>query len=121
MARLPRLQYLASPYSKYTRGLQAAYQLACANVALLLKAGVPVFSPIAHTHGPAEYGGIDPRDHDFWMRADSPFMELCSGLIVLRADGWKESRGVTAELKYFRHSAKPVIWMEPGILPIEFR
>ena len=45
--------YLATPYSKFPGGLDAAYVEACKAQALLIKAGVPVFCPISHTHGPA--------------------------------------------------------------------
>ena len=42
--------YLASPYSKYPEGTQAAFEMACWQAGLLIRAGVPVFSPIAHSH-----------------------------------------------------------------------
>ena len=48
---------------------------------LLLDAGIPVFSPIAHFHAIRCVIGEHP--HDFWMAADKPFMDAAHGLIVL--------------------------------------
>ena len=52
--------YLATPYVKFPGGLAAAFVAACEQYALLIRAGVPAFCPIAHSHGAAVHGGIDP-------------------------------------------------------------
>ena len=109
--------YLATPYSGYPDGIEAAFALACRETALLIRAGVPVFSPIAHSHSVAIHGGIDPRDHSIWIPADQPFMNAARGLIVLMAEGWTESAGVRAEIAIFRAAAKPTFYMAPGIVP----
>ena len=44
------LAYLATPYSKYPAGLQQAFVDAAKLAALLLRSGMNVYSPIAHTH-----------------------------------------------------------------------
>lgn len=113
-----RYFYLASPYSKYPHGLGAAHRLACGNAALLVIAGVKVYSPIAHTHPVAIHGGIDPCDHTIWLPADAPFMHHAFGLIVLRAQGWAESRGVTEEIVVFEQARKPIVYMAPGVVPM---
>lgn len=111
--------YLATPYSKYEHGLEAAFILAAANTALLVKAGIPVYSPIAHTHPVAIHGGIDPYDHSIWIPADKPMMDAASALIVLTAQGWSESKGIAIEIDEFARAGKPVIYMTPGIVPSE--
>jgi hypothetical protein len=109
--------YLASPYSIYKHGLDAAYQVACEAAGLLMQAGVPVFSPIAHSHGIAAYGGIDPLSHDIWLPADEPFMDAAKGLIVLQEDGWADSYGIAQEMAAFALADKPIHYMRPGVVP----
>ena len=109
--------YLASPYSKYPEGTQAAFEMACGQAGLLIRAGVPVFSPIAHSHPISEHGGINPLDHDIWLPADKPFMDAARGCIVVMADGWQESYGVKFEIDTFYHAGKPFVFMQPGVVP----
>ena len=111
--------YLSSPYSKYGGGIEDAAQQASRAAALLTKAKIPVFSPIAHSHALAMAGGIDPKDHAIWLPADEPFMRLAHGLIVLRMTGWRESHGINEELKVFRAAKKPIVFMDPGRVPEE--
>ena len=111
------LWYLATPYSKYPGGIEAAYQIALRQTGLLIRAGVPVFSPIAHTHPIAIACGIDPFDHTIWLPADEPMMAAATGLIMLRAESWEQSYGMGEELKAFQAAGKPVVWMDPDVLP----
>jgi hypothetical protein len=111
--------YLGSPYSKYPAGTHQAFVVACQETARLVRAGVPVFSPIAHSHGIAEHGGIDPVDHTIWLPADQPFMAAARGIIVLKLDGWFKSVGLFNEIGYFVLHGKPVVYMVPGEIPPE--
>lgn len=106
--------YLASPYSKFPRGIDEAYREICVNQALLIKHGIPVFCPISHTHGPARHGGIDPLDHNVWIPADMPFMHAAKSLIVCMMDSWQESYGIQVEMRYFFDNGRPIYKMEPG-------
>jgi hypothetical protein len=109
--------YLASPYSKYHAGIEVAFGIVCQNAALLVQAGIPVYSPIAHTHPIAIHGDIDPLDHSIWLPADKPFMDAACGLIVCQMAGWKDSYGVSFEIEAFKKAFKPIHMMEPGIVP----
>lgn len=109
--------YLASPYTKFPGGLDAAYAAACEQTAILIRAGIPVFSPIAHTHGIALCGGIDPKDHAVWLPADAPFMRAAAALIVCKLPSWERSFGVRAEIDAFYEAGKPVVFMTPGEVP----
>lgn len=109
--------YLATPYSKYPGGLEAAFVLACKATADLIRAGVRVYSPIAHTHPVALHGEIDPYDHGIWLPADQPFMDAAKGVIVLRAETWEQSYGIKCEIAAFEAAGKPVIYMDPGVVP----
>jgi hypothetical protein len=109
--------YLATPYSKYPAGIVQAHADACAQAALLVKAGIPVYSPIAHTHPIAIEGRLDPYDHELWLEADRTFMEAAKGLIVCEMEGWQESYGIECEIKYFAQAGKPRFQMVPGVVP----
>ena len=109
--------YLATPYSKYPGGIVAAYELACCEQARLISAGIAVFCPISHTHGPAIHGDIDPLDHGIWLPADQPFMDGADGIVVLTAESWELSYGMRKELEAFQAAGKSVHWMAPGEIP----
>ena len=112
--------YLATPYSKYPGGLEAAFQMACRQAAILIKAKVPVYCPIAHTHPIAVQNDMDPFDHGIWLPADTPMMLAASGLIIVKAPTWDLSYGIAEERKVFAAAGKPVVWMEVDVLPEEF-
>jgi hypothetical protein len=112
--------YLASPYSKHPGGLEVAFRQACEAAALLIKAGVPVFSPIAHSHPIAVAGGLDPLSYDVWLPADRPMMDAASGIIVLHLLGWATSYGIAEEQRHFAAAGKPEVHMMPGQVPTMF-
>lgn len=109
--------YCATPYSKFSGGIEEAFKMACRQTALLIRAKVPVYSPIASTHPVAIHGGMDPLDHSIWLPADKPFMDAAKGLIVVMAEGWRESYGIGEEIKEFRAAGKPIIYMEEDVVP----
>ena len=109
--------YLGTPYSKYPAGLDAAYKLACRQRGLLLQAGVPCFSPIAHSHGVATECDLDPRDLSVWLPSEAPIMAAACGLIVCMAASWRESVGLRHEIDAFEACGKPVVYMAPGVVP----
>ena len=111
------LWYLATPYSKYPDGIEAAFNLALDNMGLLIQAGIPVYSPIAHSHPIAMRCNIDPFDHSIWMPVDQPMINACTGIIMLMADSWEFSYGMNYELKDFQSKNKPVVWMHSGEIP----
>lgn len=105
--------YLASPYSKYARGIEAAAGDVAIVAGKLAKMGVKFFSPICHTHIIAMAGGIDPLAHDFWMTFDKPMIAKCDGLMVVMMHGWEESIGVKMEIADFRSTERPVCYIDP--------
>jgi nucleoside 2-deoxyribosyltransferase len=111
--------YLATPYSKYKAGFDAAHIMACEQAALLIKDGLVVYSPIAHTHPIAMHGNIDPTHNFNWLALDAPLMDAACGIIVCMMDGWLESRGVQHEIEVFQRAGKPVYYMMPGHVPYE--
>jgi hypothetical protein len=111
--------YVASPFTLYPLGVERAATVVSANTALLLGAGIPAFSPIAHSWAISCASNLNPLDGKFWMDMDRPLMEAAKGLIVLLMDGWDESKGVAEEMAYFKSVHRPIHFMEPGIIPPE--
>lgn len=102
------LVYLASPYShplEYVR--QTRFEQACAAAAALMRRGVYVFSPIAHTH-PIACAGKLPTGWDFWQPYDRLYLQACERMIVLQLEGWEESKGVSDEIFIMQTMGKPI-------------
>lgn len=111
--------YLATPYTYFPYGIDVAWKVACAENARLIKAGIPTYSPIAHTHAVAMNSDLDPLDWQFWMDFDHNMMEAAKGLIVLMAEGFERSKGMAEEINTFSATRKPIIWMKPGEVPAQ--
>jgi hypothetical protein len=109
------LVYLATPYSRYPKGLDTAREHACLIAAEFVEAGVPVFCPIAHSHEIAMLGGLDPKDHDLWARQNEALMEHCDALAVPLMTGWSTSKGVCAEIDFFKSRRRPVLFFPAEI------
>lgn len=96
-----------------------AFKMAARAAGLLIQARIPVFSPIAHSFPIAMHCQMDAQDHDVWLPADQPLIDAAHGIIVLRDGGWEESYGVGYEINEFKKAEKPVIFMDPGVVPVE--
>lgn len=105
--------YVATPYSKYPTGIEAAFVDACRFMADLVRHGIPAYSPIAHTHPIAIHGGLDPLDHSMWLPADEPMMRVAHGLIVCTMASWEASYGVSVEINTFKEAGKPIHFISP--------
>lgn len=112
------LVYLGSPYSKFPRGLEAAYKDVCALTADLIREGVSAYSPIGHTHGVAIHGGLDPLDHDLWLKFDAAMMAKADALAVATMESWQDSYGLAHEIKEFHLAGKPVWFVDPVTLEV---
>lgn len=112
--------YLATPYTKYAKGLDAAWKDACSVAARLLIEGVRVYSPIAHCHGLAIHGNptILPSAHSIWLPFDEAMMLLTDCLLVAKLDGWDKSKGVTHEIEFFQKRGRPIYYIEPQTLVV---
>jgi hypothetical protein len=114
----PPLYYLATPYSKYAKGIEVAFADAAALAARLLVAGHKVYSPIAHTHPLAVHGKLDPLDHAIWLPFDGAMMRACDAILVAHMDGWQQSKGVLHEIRVFAKANKPIFDLDPDTLAI---
>lgn len=99
--------YLACPYTGTPEQRASRVEVANAVAARLMREGNVVFSPITHGHAIAEQCGF-PQDWTFWMEQCVPFLEWADCMVVVMADGWRESRGVQQELNLANEMGKPV-------------
>lgn len=107
--------YLASPYSSHPEGLEAAFQLACQEAAMFVRAKVPVFSPVVHSHSVAVAGDIDPASHAIWLPMDVPMLRPATIMVVVDGPGRRESKGIAGELTAALALRMPVWFKEPGV------
>ena len=92
--------------------MELRFQLAASHAAELMRQGRKVYSPISHTHPIAQYGL--PKGWDFWEQYDRAILSRCTEVIVLMLHGWKESKGVTAEIEIAKELGLPVSYLEPA-------
>lgn len=101
--------YLATPYTHYTGGMDAAAKAACVIAGALIRRDIAVFCPIAESHAIAVAAGLDQCDFSLWMRQDRPKLRAASALIVADLDGWRDSRGVREEIRLFAPLGRPMM------------
>lgn len=105
------LVYLASPYShRLTEIRDLRHFRVCMAAAALMRRGIMVFSPIAHSHPIVKHGGL-PTGWDWWQKYERLYIDACSRMIVLQLDGWEESRGVQDEIRMMQEMGKAVEYM----------
>ena len=109
--------YLASPYTHPDLAVrQRRFDAACGATARMVREGRFVFSPVVHSHPLTRYGL--PGDWDFWQRYDRAHLERCDEIVVLALDGWRESKGVQAEVAIARELGMPVRMIDPAEMRI---
>ena len=112
--------YLATPYTKYPGGMDAAHMEAVKAKGLLMQAKIRVFSPIVHTHVVSVHCNIPGASGEsIWSWDDEPYLMLARGIIVLMAGyNWRQSEGIAHEVS--RADGRPLVYMHPGVVPACF-
>jgi hypothetical protein len=107
--------YLASPYTHPdARVREARFEQACRAAAALIRAGVAVFSPVAHSHPIAHFGV--PTTWEYWSHIDREYLARSEVLAILTLPGWRESVGVTAEMEMALELQIPIVYISPADL-----
>ncbi len=100
--------YLASPYSHADQSVvEDRFRAVCRVSAMLMSVGVQLFSPIAHTHPIALYHEL-PAAWEFWSHQDFGMLRYAEKLLVLKLDGWEQSKGIAAEIGFAEALGIPV-------------
>lgn len=101
--------YLGSPYTDKSKLVQHNRYLQVSRVvADMLCHGVHVYSPIVHCHELAKKFRL-PGDFDFWCAYNYAMLEKADAFHILELDGWNDSRGLKAEIKFALKKAIPIM------------
>ena len=101
--------YLASPHAHPDPAVREARERAAAKYTIRqFQCGLPLYSPIVYSAAIAAHN----LPWDFWMKFDRPFLKAADRVWVLMLDGWKESKGVQAEIGIARKLGKHVAYVE---------
>lgn len=106
-----KLIYLASPYSKYPYGRNAAYEAVTRKAAQLMLEGHLVFAPIPHSHAIEQFMP-EIKDGDFWLKQDFAVLAACKELWVYKMPGWDESYGVQKEIEFANNNKIKVKYLD---------
>lgn len=86
------------------------YEYVLMRTAEMMKKGEIVFSPIVHCHEMAIKHDL-PKTYEFWSKYGREMINRADEAWVLCMPGYKESRGITDELKMAEELGKPVIFI----------
>jgi nucleoside 2-deoxyribosyltransferase len=104
--------YLCSPYSHPDPAVrEERFQAVCRAASQLMLKGYRVFSPIAHSHPIAEH--LPEKSLGFWIEQDAAILAHADTLVILMLDGWKESRGIAAEMRLAHALGIKIEHLEP--------
>ena len=105
--------YLCSPYTDADPAVrEARFDAVCRAAASLIRQGKTIFSPVAHSYPICRFGL--PGDWEFWGPHGLEHLAVCDEVVVLKLNGWRESRGVQAEVAQARALGKPVTFLAPA-------
>lgn len=100
--------YVGSPYTHPDRFVQEKRYLDVSiYTGYLMSKGNIAFSPIAHCHDIARYCKL-PTDFEFWKHYCLSLLEKADAMVVLMLEGWEDSKGLTAEIKYAHSLGVPI-------------
>lgn len=102
--------YIASPYSGTEEEMESRYRAVADYTARMINVGLVVYSPIVHFHHLSKEYSL-PTDFNFWQNINMGMMNKSNQLFVLCIEGWKESKGVTAEIQHAISKGIPITYV----------
>ena len=104
--------YLACPYSHPDKEVrEQRFRAANRAAGNLMQEGLHVYSPISHTHPIAVECEL-PKGWDYWEAFDRIYISFCYKIVVLKIEGWEQSKGVRAEMAIAKEMNIPIEFME---------
>lgn len=97
--------------------MEAAFHEVARQASLCIAAGIPVFSPIAHSHPLAQHS-YNAHSYDVWLGLDVVFMKASTGIIVCQMESWEKSSGLHWEIEWYKAEKKPIVYMTPNEPPV---
>lgn len=111
-----KISYLACPYSHPDPNVKAKrHQLVNRITFEFHKLGKLVYSPLTHNI-PLIHLSEKENNWNDWELFDKSMLARCDELIVLKIDGWKLSKGVTAEIAFAKEINLPILMIDPNKL-----
>lgn len=109
------LYYLAIPYNGSENQRQYRTELSLKAAAEFLRQGIHVFAPINYSNPIVDRLDLPSLSErrDIIMPYLLKFLHVSKGLILLTADGWRDSWGVQQELKFCQEHQIPIYKMSP--------
>ena len=108
------MEYLAIPYSDDSEEVMAfRTEVSDFIFSELSKEGRVIYAPISSCHHIAIRHGL-PRNYEFWEKMCEAFVGASKRIIVICLPGWKESTGVTAELKLAKELGLEIEYLDPA-------
>lgn len=115
-----KVVYIASPYSHKSRSvMRERFDKVCIVQGSYLKkygSTHTFIGPIAMAHPIAQRTIGLPTDWEFWQTHDKAIIKKCDEMWVVAMDGWKESKGVNAEIAFANNNNIPVRIMTEGVI-----
>lgn len=109
------IEYLGLPYSD-KNPLVEDWRAEVSNVIAvdLTKQGRIIFAPISAWHHIAKKYEL-PGTFEYWLKLDEEFIKISKKLLIITLPGWKESKGVTEEIKLAKKYNIPVERIDPTL------
>lgn len=116
-----RLIYIASPYSHSDKNIRdKRYNDITKIVAQLIDEGFYVIPPITFNVPLSPYLKNPDTSWKYWKPFDELLISKCDEIWVVTLDGWKDSIGVRAEIKYAILRNIDVALLDPKTMILEF-
>lgn len=105
--------YIASPFTHKDSAVEALRFAQVSRYAYkLLLSNIPAFSPIVYGyHFHSSYS--HPGDHETWLAFNTAMLKICSRVHVYCLPGWRESKGIKAEIAQAEALNIPVSFVTP--------
>lgn len=109
------IAYLGAPYSHPNPEVQLARLEATTKMALqLFKQGRFVYSPLTHNIAIVRFGL--KGDFSTWGEFDLTMLARCDELLVYTLPGWKESKGLAAEIAFAKANNISISYLEEEVI-----
>jgi len=112
------LKYLAVPYSHQSRRVENARAKQAAILAgKLIKEGNHIICPVVMCHPMNRLVGLGGK-FEYWREFDELMLSVCFELWVAQFDGWKDSVGITAEIRMAERRGMTIRYVNPTTLAL---
>jgi hypothetical protein len=98
---MSKLIYLASPYSHPDKQIQEENFKQISRIAAKMAAkGEVAISPITYGHTLVGFNPDMPTTWEFWEEFCLSILIHCSKMIVVKMQGWENSKGIKGEIEF---------------------